>query len=688
MNVFKSLSNIIAKGMKPVWNTHNKVASLYNLFKIVGRRYSKKDLYVGIVFACVNKISTAVSSTNFALYKKITNKEFEEVEISDKKFEVVRLLRRPNKHQTWRNISHLISSYLDIHGEAYIYPVRQDDSLQSKIVELWVLDSARVKVVRGKDFISGYVYRAETGEDIPFDAEELISIKQPHPFDQRQGVSTIEQARFEAEADLNAVTYNRKFFENGAIPATVLTTEQELSDEAFDRMNEEFKTKHKGSENAYKNLILESGLKFQVLATSQRDMDFLNSRKFSRDQVLAIFGIPKSVMAISDDVNRASAQVGMAVFAENTLEPRLALIFEQLTYGLLPLFKIDPEQYVLKHDNVIPEDAEQKLKEQIAGHNKWLTTNEIRAMQGYDAIEGGHQLYVEFSLRPIDAPEAIQTIKPDKENEEVDEKQIKRQAEILKLAVRGKTSDEIFLTYRDSYLDLAEKEYTKQLTKHFKQMVAEINAKGAKDFNGVEDALEAILGAAFIEKWFGKLKDYILARNTDALETGLNAVADIYGISVSFDMQHNGAIAWLTNRASETSVSVRDSVLKKARKVILAELESNERTDLATLKEKVASAINEQIDYRVERIVRTELITAYGKGTHTGYESSGVVEYVKWLTAGDDRVSERCKALNKQVRKLGSDFYSDPAKGGDGWTGKSEPSHVNCRCTTVAEFTE
>jgi phage portal protein BeeE len=75
---------------------------------------------------------------------------------------------------------------------------------------------------------------------------------------------------------------------------------------------------------------LDNGLQYQSVATSQKEMDFVETRRFTRDEVLAIYKVPKAIMGITDDVNRATAQVAQSIFAEVALQPLCKMIEQQL----------------------------------------------------------------------------------------------------------------------------------------------------------------------------------------------------------------------------------------------------------------------------------------------------------------------------------------------------------------------
>jgi phage portal protein BeeE len=63
---------------------------------------------------------------------------------------------------------------------------------------------------------------------------------------------------------------------------------------------------------------------------TQKELDFVESRRFTRDEVLAIFKVPKIIIGITDDVNRASAVVAESTFYKVCIRPLTKQIEEKL----------------------------------------------------------------------------------------------------------------------------------------------------------------------------------------------------------------------------------------------------------------------------------------------------------------------------------------------------------------------
>ena len=633
------------KDFKPVFNFFNFVTG--NAGK------ERRDFYYGIVFRCIDAIATSVATNQFDLYQVNSAGEAKK----NTTHKAISLLRRPNKFQTGVDLLYLISSHIDAHGVAYVYPVK---ALNNEPTELWTLDPARLKVVRGNEYIKGYVYINPMGQQIPFEVGELFEIKRPHPFDPYEGVSTVDMAKLTIEGDLNAQLWNRNFFKNGAIPSGVLTTESNLGDEEFERVKEQFHEKYEGRENAYKTLVLEGGLKYQQLALNQKDMDFLEQRKFHRDEVLSIFQVPKAIVAVTDDVNRANAETSEYVFARRTVKPRLELIFEKFNVFYLPMFK-GTDGFDLRFDDPVPADRQLALDEDKNLVNRVLTINEVRAKRGYEPIEGGDQLYLNLATDP----------NAQNQNPESQPKLMTKKA--------AKTSKaRQLLAERDQYLKGQEAAFRKKLTAHFDFLIKGIengtDVKATATKPGVEEVLAKVVPK--LNVWEQTTTEIILTFNGETLKKAVATVGTIYSMPAHFSLEHTGAIAWLNQRAQEGASNIRDTILNRSREVIARNL-AQDVTSISKIREEVAGVLKDEVDWRVDRVVRNELLEAYNEGSYRTYQASGVVNATEWVTADDERVCPICEPNNGVHVNMGELFPSGDDK---------PPAHIQCRCQSTPYF--
>jgi capsid portal protein len=103
---------------------------------------------------------------------------------------------------------------------------------------------------------------------------------------------------------------------------------------------------------------------------NQQDLDFLNSRKFSRDEILAMWRVNPYVIGSVENVNLATARASRIQHAEMNVEPRIRRFVKQLNATFVSIY--DPT-FELGYENPVPEDIEAKLKAAREGVDKWWT---------------------------------------------------------------------------------------------------------------------------------------------------------------------------------------------------------------------------------------------------------------------------------------------------------------------------
>lgn len=162
--------------------------------------------------------------------------------------------------------------------------------------------------------------------EIPYEPWEVVHFKLFNPYDRYRGLAPLEAAQMGLDQDYLASQYNKAFFANSALPGGVIEVDEEMSDESFGRMKSQFQDHHQGVNKAHMLAILEGGAKYKQLVPSQKDMEFLNQKKWNRDEILACFKVPKLELGVWDDVNFAVAKVQAREFWVKTLMPKMKLI--------------------------------------------------------------------------------------------------------------------------------------------------------------------------------------------------------------------------------------------------------------------------------------------------------------------------------------------------------------------------
>lgn len=647
MNIFtRAIYALNQRFNKALGSTGGTWVSLFGGNKLI----NQEAYYSGIVYKCIDIIASNVSTNKYGLYQK-DNDENKEIY----KHPALELLKRPNNYQTTSDLLYQISSQIDVAGVSYLYPVKSMAGNTYK--ELWTLNPNKVRVIPGTDEpVSHYEYRKPKGGVTKFQLDELIEIKRPDPFDMLSGLSTITKAKYEIEGMLNAVIWNSKFFEKGAMPSGVLTTDQKIDDQAFDRLDKEWRKKYEGSDNAHKVLILDGGLKWEQVTLKQKDMDFIKQREFSRDEILAIFGVPKGIL-YANDVNRANAEAAKYFFAEHTLSPRLDLIFEKLNAFFLPLFdKAGNLEFV--PDNPVPENVEQELMRKEKSVNRWLTVNEVRAEDGYEPLEGGDILYLPTNLMPSGEDQNPPT-------------------KAIAMKKRVTTTDDKYLRTRRRYTAKKEKEMKSKISAHYSFLLKNIQkhkpkTKTIRKEQSVGEVFSRIMPN--MTEWTNLTATITFQFGREVFEEAIKQTSSKYDMPIDFDLEHTGALSLLNKRSNDTATSMTDTIISDARQIIAEELEKG-NVSLVKIKDRIYAELNYDKEWKAERVARTEVNKAYSDGSMMMYKQNSLVKQIKWLAEND--ACTICSPNNNEIIAKNGVFTSGHS---------NTPAHPNCRCEVIPYF--
>ena len=333
------------------------------------------------------------------------------------KHPVLDLLYNINPFQTSNEFIALDTIYQELVGESFW--ILNYNAL-GEPAESWIPYPHKMSVVPDKQkFVRGYIY-GYGADAIPFDTNEVIHFKYPNPLNQYRGLGSAQSIGVDLDAELYSGQWNRNFFYNSARPDGVIEFDYTLSDEQFDKLKKQWSEKYKGVSKAHQVGLLEGGGKYKQIQNTVKDMDFSQLKQLNRDIILGVYGMPLSVMGISENVNKANAEAGDYTFARWLVKPRLDWKTAKLQEQLIPKFR-KSENLQLGFEEVVPETLEQKMLLAESGIRAgYLTINEARKLRGLDALPSGDMLLIPLNLipTPIKGGFAMPAPKPQEVTEE------------------------------------------------------------------------------------------------------------------------------------------------------------------------------------------------------------------------------------------------------------------------------
>src|SRR5690606_18453040 len=149
-------------------------------------------------------------------------------------------------------------------------------------------------------------------------------------------------------------------FQNQGRPDIAVFTDVDLTDEQAEDARERWSKIYGKDKGAGAGFFGNTVRDIKLLNVSPKEMDFIKSQNFLRDEILAALRIPKS-MITSDDVNLANEKTGRVVYLKEACEPVLDAFIDVINNRWLTS-KIDEDKFLTYESEVI-EDRELLLKE-------------------------------------------------------------------------------------------------------------------------------------------------------------------------------------------------------------------------------------------------------------------------------------------------------------------------------------
>lgn len=668
----------------------SSVSSDYSLFSDE-RNTGGLDEYKGWTYACVRAIAEKVGGIELQL-KRRNGDDFEIIHEG----ELVTLLHDVNPFMTFQDVIVATQSYLELEGNAFWWIGREN----GKPVSIWPLRPDLVSIVPDpKDYVKHYIYKIGN-QKFTIPVTDIIPFKEFNPKNPFRGFGTTYAAASAINADNYARAWQAAFFKNGARIDGYLTKDGAMTEGEHKELQTKWNDKFKGVDKAHKTPVLAGGLKYVQVGANGKDMDFVNLRTMSRDEILAMFRVPKTVLGITDGTQtRATAETSEYVFMKETIKPKMQKFVRTLNEFLLYQFDMSSDEYIVTFKDPVPENRELDLATYQNGlANGWLAINEVRAKEALPPVENGDEVMVPFSLtplgKPIQTPKTVSNAKPqgkakgkttvkdiitDVVAETVSElaPMIKAVADNEEFERQGKIANEAQIKRADPYA----KRLTTIMSDYFADQQEEVLAAFDDTYKKNVKATKAAADALFdedaeAEKLVDLTKKFFTVLVQEEGEDALVAA----GLDAAFDARNERVQKALLKGIEKMATEVNDETAKKINEAIGTGLDEGEAIPDIRKRIQDLTAFDKA---RAEVIARTETTRAQNFASVEAWRESEQVEGKVWYTAEDERVDDECAALHGE--EFGLDENVDPGNS-YGRVG-GPPIHPNCRCTLLPVVT-
>lgn len=603
------------------------------------------------------------------------------------------------------------------------------------------LDPTTMEPVWGVDSITSFkrVANAATSQLSP---EDVVYLRLAGI-----GETTPRPAPADAAMSAAGVLYNvnefaAAFFKRGAIKATLLTVEGNPPQAERERLKAWWQRFFSGINKAFAAEVVSAAVTPVVIGEGLSELTNTELTATEREEIATALGVPHSLV-MSNAANYATAEADRLTFYDMTVVPEANAIARQVNAQLfapqglrfewhpqeMQIYQTDENERATAFATYVNAGIKQSIAAQMLGLNlpegvepedldpephpvQLQQANALAGTQGaqdspqqaqdaqQDTVQGGAP---QDAQRANEARKFLRWAKG------------KRQPDVAAFASDVLTDDD----KRALLLDIADVS-TREGWQAFKAMMLthdpgddgtaeeqallEVEARSQREIaRALRREFRDILPANAEDMDIVELEAYISQRigtqaTHDAIDgavrravdAGVNIAADqltALGVGFDYTMIHTAAREWARDYSAQLIQGIDSTTQQAVRESVSRWYTNGEHLDALT--RDLSSIFDEK---RARLIAMTETTTAAANGTLRGYEASGVVTEMVFLTASDEKVCAFCGELDGKTVALTGNFSDKlpPELQAKlrGRTFKVPPVHPGCRCRIGARVLE
>ena len=562
--------------------------------------------YVG---KCVSLIAGDIAKLNFGYFlndKRVENKELDNLFFS------------PTQTLNNNEFMAMIVSHLLLDGNIFLLLDSQNMSDLAKnrptallpIVPSTVdIYSDKGRSLRANDIVNDFIvdyYQCNIGNSTyQLPKNKVLHIKRPSPFNPIRGIGIIQENKIALESDKIITDYNISTFERGGTSRLVYNT-REMGQQDFTTAKKQVNDQLRVSSGG---LFLINGKEetLSAININHTDLQFIEQKKMSREDIRAMFGLPAIITGEQSDINRANADEQLKVYRELVL-PRY---YSYLEAGFTNIVKLFDKRLVFKF--IIKPIIDVERLSPIASNlfdRGIFNGNEVRTFLGLETVNDKNldQRFITMQYMPIDYQPPVKAVASTASQQTNSHKQYKatqKQASIIRIAKISKAKIELdIITSINKYFTALEKKVLAQFEDEYKSVKA-------LDFDFDEEVFEAKKAS---KRFF-----------TSGITLGINDVNKLYNNDYDGSFK-NPKIRLVIDRLS---TRYADRVIDTRKNEVLAIITKGNQeglpySEIKGLLQDNFAQLNGAEGWKAWRIARTEASSAWDAGARLDYEDIGV----------------------------------------------------------------
>lgn len=372
--------------LAPVWEPQDAVipedprkrqAFFWNGPVLAGVRVTPETaMQVGVVWACIDVVAKAISSSDWLVFERISQKKRKELS-DDPLFYL--LNTRPNPEMTAQSFRRALMIAALSWGNGYAEIVRD---MAGRVSQLWPIAPDRVEPRRvGGQLV--YIVKNDDGSEVELVQRDMYHVRGPG-ITGLVGDNMLTRAAGSIALAMATQKFAESYFGNGTQLGTIIEYPGELDDPTFERLSRAFDGKHRGPARAFRTAWIEQGMKATQVESNAEKAQLVAARQQDVEDICRWFGVPPhKVQHLLRSTNNNIEHQGLE-FVRDALRPWSRELQQEADFKLFSLRGPTRFTYI-DLDWASEGDFKSRMEGlQIARNIGGINGNEVRAEIGYD----------------------------------------------------------------------------------------------------------------------------------------------------------------------------------------------------------------------------------------------------------------------------------------------------------------
>lgn len=265
---------------------------------------------------------------------------------------LLRLLERPNAHQSGTDLLEAMSIWLNVRQcilwmmwEPERAKVSPEEAAKKPPRALYCLPAHRAVGMMSEGSLYYWRLNGAAGEYAAIPAWQTIRIGDYNPKEELRGNPPLLSAFQTADTEYATEIYHANLFDRGLMVSGFVTIDSDnMSDEEFKRYQAMF-DQMSGVGNAFSVAVIGKKANYKSMTMNQKDMDYKGLSEANKKKIAGALGVPMFMLGEPDAGGKISAIEARKSFWQDRVIPQQKKLINKLNVHLVPYFS-DPDIYL------------------------------------------------------------------------------------------------------------------------------------------------------------------------------------------------------------------------------------------------------------------------------------------------------------------------------------------------------